>query len=67
MIIILFLSMSIFWLAKKSIYLSSKEREYIHFVIKIFCDYGDELGIQSKEQHEILVEHLNKIRDKISI
>ena len=34
------------------------------FVIDIFEQYGDDLGIQSKEQHQKLVEELEKIKKK---
>lgn len=44
--------------------MSNKEKEYILFVIDIFCQYGDDLGIQSKEQHIKLTEELEKIKNK---
>ena len=50
--------------AKKSIYFSDKEKDFIVFVMDIFKEYGDELGIQSKEQHKKLVEELDKIKTK---
>lgn len=34
------------------------------FTMDIFIEYGEDLGIQSKEQHEKLVEELNKIKEK---
>lgn len=64
-IIILFLSLALFYLSKKSIYFSDKEKEFIVFVIDIFIEYGDDLGIQSKEQHKKLVEELNKIKNNL--
>jgi hypothetical protein len=63
-IIILFLSLALYFFIKKNIYLSDKEKEFIIFVIDIFIEYGDDLGIQSKEQHKKLVEELNKIKNK---
>ena len=63
-VIILLLGMALYLFAKKSTYLSSKEKEFIVFVIDIFKDYGDDLGIQTKEQHEKLVEELEKIKKK---
>lgn len=65
-ITILFLVLTIFRLLKKTNYFSEKEKEFLNFVIDIFNDYGDELGIQSKGQHEKLVEELNKIKKKIN-
>ena len=56
--------MALYMFAKKSIYLSDKEKDFIVFVMDIFNEYGDELGIQSKEQHKKLVEELDKIKTK---
>ena len=63
-IIVLVLSVALYIFAKKSIYLSDKEKEFITFVIDIFTQYGDDLGIQSKEQHKKLTDELDKIKDK---
>ena len=62
--IIILLAGSLYFLIKKNIYLSDKERDFIIFVIDIFAEYGDDLGIQSKEQHKKLVEELKKIKTK---
>lgn len=61
---ILSLSLALYVLIKKNTYLNDKEKEFIVFVIDIFKDYGDDLGIQTKEQHEKLVEELEKIKNK---
>jgi len=63
-VIILLLVMILYFFLKKSTYLSSKEKEFIIFVIDIFRDYSQDLGIQSKEQHKKLVEELEKIKTK---
>jgi hypothetical protein len=63
-VVILLLAMALYLFAKKSIYLSKKEKEFIIFVIDIFKEYGDDLGIQSKDQHKKLVEELEKIKKK---
>ena len=63
-LIVFVLSISIFFIIKKSIYLSDKEREFILFTMDIFIEYGEDLGVQSKEQHEKLVNELNKIKEK---
>jgi hypothetical protein len=63
-IIILFLSLALYFLIKKSTYFTEKEKEFIIFVMDIFKDYGDDLGIQTKEQHQKLVEELEKIKNK---
>ena len=63
-IIILLLSLTLYQFSKKSIYLSKKEKEYIIFVIDIFEQYFDNDSVQSKEQHEKLVEELEKIKNR---
>ena len=62
--IIILLAGSLHFFIKKNIYLSDKEKDFIMFVIDIFAEYGDDLGIQSKEQHKKLVEELEKIKTK---
>ena len=64
-VIVGLLALALYHFIKKSTYLSDKEKEFIVFVIDIFAEYGDDLGIQSKEQHEKLVEELEKIKKKI--
>lgn len=61
-VIVLLLSMALYHFTKKSIYLSDKEKEFIIFVMDIFKEYGDDLGVQSKDQHEKLVDELEKIK-----
>jgi len=63
-VIVILLAMALYMFAKKSIYFSDKEKDFIVFVMDIFKEYGDELGIQSKEQHKKLVEELDKIKTK---
>jgi hypothetical protein len=53
-----------YYFLKKGIFISDKEKEFIVFVIDIFEQYGDDLGIQSKEQHKKLVDELEKIKNK---
>ena len=64
LVIILLLALTLYVFSKKLIYLSNKEKEFIIFVIDIFSQYGDDLGIQSKEQHKKLTEELEKIKNK---
>jgi len=63
-IIVLLLSLALYYLIKRGVYISDKEKEFIVFVIDIFKEYGDDLGIQSKEQHKKLCEELEKIKNK---
>ena len=63
-VIVLLLSSALYYLIKRGVYISDKEKEFIVFVIDIFEEYGDDLGIQSKEQHKKLCEELEKIKNK---
>lgn len=63
-IAVLLLALALYYLIKKSVYISDKEKEFIIFVIDIFEQYGDDLGIESKEQHQKLCEELEKIKNK---
>ena len=63
-IVILLLSLALYRFAKKGMYMSDKEKEFIAFVIDIFTEYGDDLGIQSKEEHKKITEELGKIKSK---
>ncbi len=63
-VVVILLAMALYMFAKKSIYLSDKEKDFIIFVMDIFSEYGDDLGVQSKDQHEKLVEELEKIKTK---
>ena len=60
----LILSAGIYYFIKNGVYLSDKEKEFIIFTMDIFIEYGEDLGVQSKEQHEKLVKELNKIKEK---
>jgi hypothetical protein len=62
-VIILLLSLALYTFIKKSIYLNNKEKEFINFVIDIFEQYGDDLGIQSKEEFELICKELDKIKN----
>jgi hypothetical protein len=61
---VVLLAGALYLFAKRSLYISDKEKEFIVFVIDIFVQYGDDLGIQSKEQHKKLTEELEKIKTK---
>jgi hypothetical protein len=63
-VIILLLALTLFKIIKSSVYLRDKEKEFLNFVIDIYIEYADDLGIQSKEQHKKIVEELNKIKTK---
>ena len=61
----LLLSISLVLFTRQSIYLSKKEREFILFTFSTFIEYGDELGIQTKEQHKKISDELEKIKTKL--
>jgi len=64
-IIILLLSLALYIFIKKSFYLNNKEKEFILFTFSVFMEYGDDLGIQSKEQYQKICEELNKIKKRL--
>ena len=66
LIIILFLSLTLYILLKKNVFFSKKEKEFIIFTIEIFEEYGNDLGIQSADQHKKLVDELKKIKKKLN-
>lgn len=61
---VILLALTLYYFIRKSIYFSDKEKEFIIFVMDIFAEYGDDLGIQSKDQHAKIVEELEKIKKK---
>ena len=63
-IIIFVLSISVFIIIKKASYLSKKQKDFIIFAIDMYIDYSEELGITSKQQHDIIVNNLKEIKDK---
>ena len=64
-VVVMLLALALYLFAKKSLFLSDKEKDFLKFVMDIFRDYGDDLGVQSKEQHKQLVEELEKIKKKL--
>jgi hypothetical protein len=64
LIVVLLLALALYYFSRKSTYISDKEKEFIIFVIDIFTQYGDDLGIQTKIQHKKLTEELEKIKKK---
>lgn len=66
-IVVLLLSISIFVIGKRATYLSRKDKDFISFVIDMYIDYGDEIGVSSVEEHETIVNELKRIKNnKIS-
>lgn len=65
-IIVLVLSLALFTHIKKAPILDKKEKDFIEFAIDMYIEYAEELEINSKEQHEIVVTELNKIKKKFN-
>lgn len=64
-IIVLLLTVSLFIIIKKASYFSKKDRDLIIFIIDMYVDYGQEIGITSKDKHDTIVSELNKIKEKL--
>ena len=62
--IVLLQAMALYYVVRKSTYITDKEKEFITFVIDIFSEYGDDLGVQSKDEHKKIVNELDKIKKK---
>lgn len=65
-IIIIILAASIFFLIKMlpRYLICKKEKDFLLFTIDMYVDYAKDLNIHSEEQHEIIVNELNKIKEK---
>lgn len=44
--------------------ISKKEKDFILFTIDMYIEYSKDLNIHSEEQHEIIINELNKLKDK---
>ena len=62
--IVLLLSMSLYYYIRKSTHISDNEKEFINFTIDMYVKYAEELDIHSKKQHEKIVSELEKIKNK---
>jgi len=65
-ITILLLSVAVFLIIKKTIYLSKKERDFIEFAIDMYIDYAKDLNINSETEHDRIVAELKKIKEKFN-
>ena len=65
LIIVLLLSISLYWIIGRATYMSKKEKDFIVFVINIYVDYAEELNLNSVEQHETIVKELTKIKENL--
>jgi len=64
LIVVVFLSVTLFMVVKKASYLSRKQKDFIIFAIDMYIDYSEELEITSKSQHDVIVENLKEIKEK---
>jgi hypothetical protein len=65
LIIVLLLSISLYWVIGKATYMSKKEKDFIKFVIGIYINYAEELNITNVEEHEKLIKELEQIKEKL--
>jgi competence protein ComGF len=61
---IIVLSIIIHFLLKKYKHIDKRDKEFIVFVIDMYCEYAQTLEIHSEEQHEKIVEQLGKIKKR---
>lgn len=61
------LSLLLILIVKKATYLSKENRDLIIFIIDMYIEYGEEIGITSKDKHDIVVKKLKKIKDKLGV
>lgn len=64
LIVVLLLSVALVYITKNMTYFTDKEKDFVNFTIDIYADFGEELGVESIEEHNKLVEILRKIQDK---
>lgn len=63
-LIIAGLTISHYLLISKVTPLSKKEKEFIEFAVNMYIKYAEELNITSPEEHEYLVNELEKIKKR---
>jgi hypothetical protein len=66
LIIILIFTYNVYNLLKNKFILSDKDKEFIIFTIDMYLRYGEELDIIPEDKHEIIVENLTNIKNKIN-
>lgn len=44
--------------------LTDRDKKFLDFIIDVYSNYADDLGIQNKDEHEKLVLELNKMKKK---
>lgn len=61
-VIILILSISIFYLLKFSMFIFGSDKELIEFVVDIYIEFGEKLNLYDKNKHDIIVKKLEKFK-----
>lgn len=61
---VIFLSVLSYHILTKYKHIDKKDKEFIVFVIDMYCEYAETLEIHSKEQHEKIVKELIEIKNK---
>lgn len=54
-------------LKKQAIFLSKKDLEFLEFAADMYVKYSEELKIHSKEQHEILIAEIERVRKEVEL
>jgi len=49
---------------KKSTFIPDKDKEFLEFTIDMYIQYAEELEINSPKQHKVIVEQLERIKNK---
>lgn len=63
-LIILSLSVSIYFILKKTKLLSKTDIELIQFIIDIYIEYGASLKLYDERKHDIIIQKLKDLKNK---
>ena len=63
-LIILLLTVSIYFILKKTKLLSKTDIELIQFIIDIYIEYGASLKLYDERKHDIIIQKLKDLKNK---
>ena len=63
-LIILLLTVSIYFILKKTKLLSKTDVELIQFIIDIYIEYGASLKLYDERKHDIIIQKLKDLKNK---
>ena len=49
---------------RKSTFIPDKDKEFLEFTIDMYIQYAEELEINSPKQHKVIIEQLERIKNK---